>query len=110
MLYLIDMQSQAGREFKFIFVYHDLLTKYIQLHPSKAKWAKEVTVVFFLLNTSKHNINEISIITFNGALLHVSAPGSHHRTKYSKPIANYWIACYIISALELDSYILVHIQ
>jgi hypothetical protein len=29
-----------------------------------------------LLNLSKHNINEICIITFNGALLHVSASGS----------------------------------
>jgi hypothetical protein len=64
--------------------------------------------ISFLLNPSKHNINEICIITFNGALLHVSAPGSHHQAKYNKPIANYRIACYIISALELDSYI--HIQ
>jgi hypothetical protein len=42
-----------------------------------------------LLNPSKHNINEICIITFNGALLHVSAPGSHHQAKYNKPILNY---------------------
>jgi hypothetical protein len=32
---------------------------------------------------------EICIITFSGALLHVSAPGSHHQAKYNKPIANY---------------------
>jgi hypothetical protein len=31
---------------------------------------------FLLLNPSKHNTNEICIITFNGVLLHVSAPGS----------------------------------
>jgi hypothetical protein len=36
-----------------------------------------------LLNPSKHNINEICIITFNGALLHVSASGSHHQAKYN---------------------------
>jgi hypothetical protein len=62
----------------------------------------------FLSNPSKHNINEICIITFNGALLHVSVPGNHHQAKYNKPITNYWIACYITSALEIDSYI--HIQ
>jgi hypothetical protein len=43
----------------------------------------------FLLNPSKHNINEIRIITFNGALLHVSAPRNHHQAKDNKPIANY---------------------
>jgi hypothetical protein len=62
----------------------------------------------FLIKSNKTNTNEICIITFNGALLHVSAPGSHHQAKYNKPIPNYWTACYIISALQLDSYI--HIQ
>jgi hypothetical protein len=33
-------------------------------------------------------------------MLHVSASGSHHQAKYNKRILNYWIACYIISALE----------
>jgi hypothetical protein len=64
--------------------------------------------IYFLLNWSNHNTNEICIITFNCALLHVPAPGSHHQAKYNKRIPNYRIACYIISALELDSYI--HIQ
>jgi hypothetical protein len=67
-----------------------------------------VVFIYFLLNPSKHNTNEICIITFNGALLHVSVPGSHHQEQYNKPIPNYWIACYIISALELDSYIHIH--
>jgi hypothetical protein len=62
----------------------------------------------FLLNPSKRNINEICIITFNCALLHFSSPGSYPQAKYNIPIANYRIACYIITALELDSYI--HIQ
>jgi hypothetical protein len=44
---------------------------------------------FFLLNTSKHNTNEICIIIFSGVLLHVSAPGSHHQAKYNKRIPNY---------------------
>jgi hypothetical protein len=42
--------------------------------------------IYFLLNLSKHNTNEICIITFNGALVHVSAPESHHQAKYNKPI------------------------
>jgi hypothetical protein len=48
-----------------------------------------IYIFFFLLNPSKHNTNEICVITFNGALLHVSASGSHHQAKYNKPIANY---------------------
>jgi hypothetical protein len=59
--------------------------------------------IYFFLNPSKHNTNEICIITFNGAQLHVSASGSRQQAKYNKPIANYRIACYILSALELDS-------
>jgi hypothetical protein len=46
-------------------------------------------ITYFLLNPSNHNTNEICIITFNGVLLHVSAPGSHHQAKYNKPIPNY---------------------
>jgi hypothetical protein len=34
--------------------------------------------ISFLLNPSKHNTNEICIITCNGALLHVSAPYVTH--------------------------------
>jgi hypothetical protein len=79
------------------------------LFPFKKESSSTVKRTFFsfLLNPSKHNINETYIIT-NGALLHVSAPGSHDQAKYNKPIVNYRIAYNIISALELDSYI--HIQ
>jgi uncharacterized membrane protein len=76
-----------------------MLTKYIILFLSFKGRILLCLYTSFLLNPSKHNINEICIITFNGALLHVSAPGSHHQAKYNKPIANYRIACYIISAL-----------
>jgi hypothetical protein len=44
---------------------------------------------FSLLNPSKHNTNELCIITFNGALLHVSASGRHHQAEYNKHIPNY---------------------
>jgi tRNA(Phe) wybutosine-synthesizing methylase Tyw3 len=55
------------------------------------KFQRMHAVVFidFLLNPSKRNTNEICIITFNSALLHVSAPGSHHQAKYNKHIPNY---------------------
>lgn len=39
---LIDMQSQADDEYKFILVYQDHLTKFIQLRPLKSKRAEEV--------------------------------------------------------------------
>ena len=39
---LIDMQSQADKDFKFIFVYQDHLTKFVQLRPLKTKRAEEV--------------------------------------------------------------------
>jgi hypothetical protein len=54
-----------------------------------SKEGLQIPFIFFLLNPSKHNTNEICIITFNGALLHVSASGSHHQAKYNKPILNY---------------------
>jgi hypothetical protein len=78
------------------------------IHMTQFQRTQTVVLIYFLLNLSKHNINEICIIPLNGALLHVSAIGSHHQAKYNKPIANYWIAYYITSALEVDSYI--HIQ
>ena len=42
---LIDMQSQADNDFKFIFVYQDHLTKYVQLCPLKTKRAEEVAYI-----------------------------------------------------------------
>ena len=44
---LIDMQSQADKDYKFIFVYQDHLTKFVQLHPlkTKTKTAEEVSYV-----------------------------------------------------------------
>ena len=42
---LIDMQSQADKDYKFIFVYQDHLTKFVQLHPLKTKTAEEVSYV-----------------------------------------------------------------
>lgn len=39
---LIDMQSQEDRGFKFILVYQDHLTKFVQLRPLKTKTAEEV--------------------------------------------------------------------
>jgi hypothetical protein len=44
---------------------------------------------YFLLDPPEHNTKEICIITFNGALLHVSASGSYHQAKYNKPVPNY---------------------
>lgn len=41
---LIDMQSSPDGEFKFIMVYQDHLTKFIQLRPLKTKSAEEVAV------------------------------------------------------------------
>jgi hypothetical protein len=42
---LIDMQSQADDQYKFILVYQDHLTKFIQLRPLKSKRAEEVAHV-----------------------------------------------------------------
>jgi len=39
---LIDMQTQPDGDFKFIFVYQDHLTKFVQLRALKTKTAKEV--------------------------------------------------------------------
>jgi len=39
---LIDMQSQGDGEFRFIMVYQDHLTKFVQLRPLKTKRAEEV--------------------------------------------------------------------
>lgn len=39
---LIDMQSEADQEFKFIMVYQDHLTKFVLLRPLQSKKAKEV--------------------------------------------------------------------
>lgn len=39
---LIDMQSQPDNDFKFIFVYQDHLTKFVQLRALKSKRAEEV--------------------------------------------------------------------
>ena len=40
---LIDMQSQPDGELKWILVYQDLLTKYVQLRPLTSKRAPEIT-------------------------------------------------------------------
>ncbi|XP_023214332.1 KRAB-A domain-containing protein 2-like, partial [Centruroides sculpturatus] len=42
---LTDMQSQADEEYKFILVYQDHLTKFVQLRPLKTKRAEEVAHV-----------------------------------------------------------------
>lgn len=42
---LIDMQSQADEQYKFILVYQDHLTKFVQLRPLKSKRAEEVAYV-----------------------------------------------------------------
>lgn len=42
---LIDMQAQADNDFKFIFVYQDHSTKFVQLRPLKSKRAEEVACV-----------------------------------------------------------------
>ena len=39
------MQSQADNDYKFIFVYQDHLTKFVQLRPLKTKTAEEVAYV-----------------------------------------------------------------
>lgn len=44
---LIDMQSQADGEYRFIMVYQDHVTKFVQIRALKTKRAEEVT---------KHNI------------------------------------------------------
>lgn len=45
---LIDMQTQADNDSKFIMVYQDHLTKFVILRPLKTKRAEEVT--YYLLN------------------------------------------------------------
>ena len=39
---LIDLQSNSDGEYKFIMVYQDYLTKFVQLRPLKTKRAEEV--------------------------------------------------------------------
>lgn len=39
---MIDLQSQADGDFKFILVYQDHLTKFVRLRPLKSKTAEEV--------------------------------------------------------------------
>lgn len=39
---LIDMESQADGDYKFILVYQDHLTKFVQLRPLKSKRMEEV--------------------------------------------------------------------
>ncbi|XP_018564473.2 KRAB-A domain-containing protein 2-like [Anoplophora glabripennis] len=42
---LIDMQSQGDNQYKFILVYQDHRTKFVQLRPLKTKTAKEIAYV-----------------------------------------------------------------
>ena len=42
---LIDMQTQGDNQYKFILVYQDHLTKFVQLRPLKTKTAEEVAYV-----------------------------------------------------------------
>jgi hypothetical protein len=68
-IYVQKYQRKYLKKFKtFLF-----FSKFQRTHP--------VVFIYFLLNPSKHNTNEICIITFNAALLHVSAPGSHRQAK-----------------------------
>lgn len=53
---LIDMQTQPSGEYKFILVYQDHLTKFVQLRPIKRKTAKEVASVILSI-----------FLQFNGA-------------------------------------------
>jgi hypothetical protein len=70
----------AGHRSAFLYkiVYSRFITVFINF-----------TMDISLLNPSKHDTNDICIITFNGALLHVPASVSHHQAKYNKPIPNY---------------------
>ncbi|GFX58978.1 KRAB-A domain-containing protein 2 [Trichonephila clavipes] len=53
---LMDLQSNRDRECKFMTVYQDHLTKFVQLQPSKTKRAEEVTYhvlsIFLTFNAS----------------------------------------------------------
>lgn len=40
---MIDIQSQADRDYKFIMVYQNQLSKFVQLRPLKSKRAEEVS-------------------------------------------------------------------
>ncbi len=44
---LIDMQTLADGEFKWLLVYQDHFTKFVQLRPLKAKSAIEVATALF---------------------------------------------------------------
>lgn len=49
---LIDMQSQADDSYKFVLVYQDHLTKFVQLRPLKSKRAEEVAYVLLDIFTT----------------------------------------------------------
>lgn len=55
--YLIDMQSQADNQYKFIPVYHDHLTKFVKLCLLKTKTAGEV--VYVLLQYLQNSVHKV---------------------------------------------------
>ena len=44
---LIDMQSQPDGEFKWILLYQDHLTKFVQIRPTKSKRVTEIALILF---------------------------------------------------------------
>nr|XP_022909346.1 KRAB-A domain-containing protein 2-like [Onthophagus taurus] len=77
---LIDMQSQADGEFKFIMVYQDHLTKFLQLRALKTKRAEEVA--YHLLD----------VFTIFGApcILHTDDNGREFANKVIEELCHMW--------------------
>ncbi|XP_071053562.1 KRAB-A domain-containing protein 2-like [Onthophagus taurus] len=76
---LIDMQSQADREYKFIMVYQDHLTKFVVLRSLKTKRATDVT----------HHLLDI-FLTFGAPCILHSDNGREFVNSVLKELASYW--------------------
>nr|XP_022914002.1 KRAB-A domain-containing protein 2-like [Onthophagus taurus] len=76
---LIDMQSQADREYKFIMVYQDHLTKFVVLRSLKTKRAAEVA----------HHLLDI-FLTFGAPCILHSDNGREFVNSDLKELASYW--------------------
>ncbi|XP_050529731.1 KRAB-A domain-containing protein 2-like [Daktulosphaira vitifoliae] len=76
---LIDMQSQGDGEFRFIMVYQDHLTKFVQLRPLKTKRAEEV---------AKHLIDIFCI--FGAPMILQSDNGREFANKIIEDLKEMW--------------------
>jgi hypothetical protein len=73
----LDVPRYHTQEIGFKAASSSVFEKELQCLNANLSWGCQLCIhkyvnIFFLLNPSKHNTNEICIFTFNGALKHVN--------------------------------------